>query len=62
MSATCENCGTAPPLRFKVLDDDEKGPGTLRTYYLCSVSCLVEYGWKLREQQPKLSKSKQGDS
>jgi hypothetical protein len=29
------------------------------TWYLCSLSCLTEYVWKLRESQPKLSKSKQ---
>lgn len=26
---------------------------------LCSVSCLCEKAWELRERQPKLSKSKQ---
>lgn len=26
--------------------------------YLCSPSCLVEFAWKLKESQPKLSKSK----
>ncbi len=25
---------------------------------ICSPSCLVEYAWKLKESQPKLSKSK----
>jgi hypothetical protein len=26
---------------------------------LCSPSCLTEFAWKLREAQPKLSKSRQ---
>ncbi len=25
---------------------------------LCSLDCIIDYAWKLREAQPKLSKSK----
>ncbi len=32
-----------------------------REWDLCSVGCLTEFAWKLREQQPKLSKSKMED-
>lgn len=28
------------------------------TYYLCSIACVCELAWKLREAQPKLSKSR----
>lgn len=27
--------------------------------YVCSAGCLTEFAWKLRESQPKLSKSRQ---
>lgn len=29
-----------------------------KIYVLCSPSCLVEYSWRLKEEQNKLSKSK----
>lgn len=53
---TCANCEK----RF----DDNSGFGledwaSVGTRWaLCSISCLTEWAWKLREQQPKLSKSK----
>lgn len=31
-----------------------------RNIDLCSESCLTSYAWKLREREPKLSKSKIG--
>ena len=29
-----------------------------KTYTVCSYTCMTELGWKLREDQPKLSKSR----
>jgi hypothetical protein len=57
----CDQCG-------KYFDVD---PNNMDQFYLrsmnsdadstrlCSVSCLCERAWELRERQPKLSKSKQ---
>lgn len=46
---------TNATVRVEVFDAD----GHFDTYGLCSLHCLIEYAWKLREKQPKLSKSKQ---
>jgi hypothetical protein len=54
---TCANCQSAINLEdrtyFKIyqaaLDADS---------LICSPSCLVEMAWRIRESQPKLSKSK----
>jgi hypothetical protein len=32
-------------------------PSTVCLFRYCSISCLSEYSWTLRDQQPKLSKS-----
>lgn len=32
--------------------------GSFGTFVLCSISCLTEQAWKLREIQEKLSKSR----
>lgn len=53
----CENCHTA--------FDDNTGFGLEdwslidTRLALCSPSCLVEFAWRLKEAQPKLSKSRQ---
>jgi len=62
----CSNCGTSFELRGANGDlTGSLNPGRFNLestehHYarLCSVSCLTEYAWKLREQQEKLSKSK----
>ena len=56
----CDNCLT------RYTAEDEDGWITVMTndqdYEVCSLACLTELAWKLREAQPKLSKSKQEPS
>lgn len=57
----CNNCRRfVDQLKYRLSD--------LSLYYgdafdsdwdLCSIDCLIEWAWKVRESQPKLSKSKQ---
>ena len=57
---TCTNC-------HKSIDEnDTANRQWFRLYssdldieeYLCTASCLNEYAWRIRETQPKLSKSR----
>lgn len=61
----CEMCNaeflpatdhTSPYERFTVL---RHGAGWDAERCVCSVSCLCDLAWKLREEQPKLSKFKE---
>jgi hypothetical protein len=60
----CDNCGGS----FSLNDDDyylvehhlREGVDEF-TFFLCSPSCLVEWAWKIKESQQKLSKSAQFD-
>lgn len=53
---TCQTCGKEwNPFSFL----EVKGPDIHAL--LCSPSCLVEWAWKLKESQIKLSKSKEAD-
>jgi len=52
----CSNCKTRfdalSPTQYSICVD-----AGLEYAELCSPSCLVEWAWKLKEGQPKLSKS-----
>ncbi len=50
---SCDNCRGKNPMEKWILLTNG-----VWEYDLCSLSCLNEYSWKLREAQPKLSKSK----
>lgn len=52
----CSNCG-------KPFDDNsgyglEDWDSIDTRWSLCSIACLTEFAWKLRERLPKLSKSR----
>jgi hypothetical protein len=50
----CDNCNSKTPgggWIFLCLPTED--------YDLCSLSCLTELAWRLRDSQPKLSKSRQ---
>jgi hypothetical protein len=52
---TCDNCKQQlPPIHYSLLQESEDF-----RWELCSLHCLTEFAWKLREQQEKLSKSKE---
>jgi len=63
MIVYCANCHTpkdypypetrVPPQNWWWIE----GPTVLE--YICSLTCLTEFTWRLREAQPKLSKSSQ---
>ena len=53
----CTNCGKRLDHASIKLEREVKGV-CLAKDYLCSIDCLMELGWKIREAQPKLSKSK----
>lgn len=53
MAVECDNCGKklhfSPVLGIYTPE---------KSFTLCSYSCMSELGWKLRDSQPKLSKSR----
>lgn len=57
MSEICTNCGKRLDKVHVKLEREVNGVFILNDY-LCSIDCLLELGWKIREAQPKLSKSK----
>jgi len=70
-AALCATCGRPMPEAFgfslvRLLHADDfdyrvDGPHPW-AWSLCSVGCLTEWAWQLREAQPKLSKSKHEDA
>lgn len=55
---TCDNCGgklTMDGYEIKPLVQSDQP----KLWMVCSMACLTEFAWKLRESQPKLSKSNQ---
>jgi hypothetical protein len=70
MPLCANHCGTDYSENYGwyiVHDDDCPGPPACEDgdcvgheYHggCCSISCLIELGWKIREKQPKLSKSR----
>lgn len=64
---TCGNCNKheerdyvehfrAPEGWLAIVGASAPGSGDI---FVCSLDCLIEIGWTLREAQPKLSKSRQ---
>jgi hypothetical protein len=51
----CDNCGREIPFPGLCAALGVYTPA--KSYLLCSYDCITELGWKLREAQPKLSKS-----
>ena len=57
MTLLCDNCGKT--LEFIAICPHVLGVYTPeKTYTICSYDCMTELGWKLRDSQPKLSKSR----
>lgn len=59
MQTKCDQCGKY----FDTERDDDnfflrRMNSDMDSTRLCSISCLTERAWEIREQQPKLSKSK----
>lgn len=58
----CDNCGIPAPNEPRETRTPYPGwwwlEGPETQTDLCSLECLMEWAWKLREQQPKLSKSR----
>lgn len=55
----CTNCGKSPSIYQinSLFGESFEPPKPIA--FLCSPSCLVEYGWTLKQDQTKLSKSKE---
>lgn len=49
----CDNCYKMGEVKFEVASFKDG-----KDYWVCSVSCLCEIAWELRDREPKLSKSK----
>jgi hypothetical protein len=45
-------------IRHTTPDTDKDGRDIEFESGLCSIDCTIEFAWKIREKQPKLSKSR----
>lgn len=55
----CKNCEKVIDFRDKdYAEYDVYESATGKEYILCGISCLLDWGWRRKETQEKLSKSK----
>lgn len=55
----CNNCNKSyTVLTGFIIQDFNKDYDDVVDFYLCSPSCLVEWAWKIKGDQQKMSKSK----
>ena len=54
-------CTTCNKKQFLFFLEELRPEGGAFYHSFCSIDCLLDWAWKQKESQPKLSKSKTGD-